>query len=92
MIKNKKIKPENENNIDVLFGINRTIPEPVFFCSVEPPSLSYQNALEKALKELQREDPSLRVSYNAETGQTVLAGRVWNFILFLLTYVVNLLY
>jgi len=30
--------------------------------------------LEKALTELQREDPSLQVTYNEETGQMVLGG------------------
>lgn len=57
-----------------LFGISTRIPEPVFFCSIEPPSKSYQLSLEQALQELQREDPSLRVSQNEETGQTVLGG------------------
>ncbi|XP_030765251.1 ribosome-releasing factor 2, mitochondrial isoform X2 [Sitophilus oryzae] len=69
--KNKKIIPENT---DSLFGISAKIPEPVFFCSIESPSMSTQSALDQALSELQREDPSLRVSYNDETGQTVLAG------------------
>ena len=50
------------------------VPEPVFFCSVEPPSLSKAKALEEALERLQREDPSLRVTQNEETGQTVLSG------------------
>ncbi|XP_023717638.1 ribosome-releasing factor 2, mitochondrial [Cryptotermes secundus] len=57
-----------------LFGISTRIPDPVFFCSIEPPSKSYQLALEHALQELQREDPSLHVSQNEETGQTVLGG------------------
>ncbi|KAJ0173441.1 hypothetical protein K1T71_010590 [Dendrolimus kikuchii] len=51
-----------------------TIPEPVFLCSIEPPSLALQSALETALAELQREDPSLRVITDEETGQMVLAG------------------
>lgn len=60
--------------VDELLGISLNVPDPVFFCSIEPPSLSAQSALEQALLELQREDPSLRVSQNSETGQTVLAG------------------
>lgn len=36
--------------------------------------MATQSALDQALEELQREDPSLRVSHNEETGQTVLAG------------------
>jgi hypothetical protein len=37
------------------------VPEPVFFCSVEAPSLSQQKQFELALACLAREDPSLRV-------------------------------
>ncbi|XP_069683538.1 ribosome-releasing factor 2, mitochondrial [Periplaneta americana] len=57
-----------------LFGIRTRVPDPVFFCSIEPPSKSYQLPLEQALQELQREDPSLQVTQNEETGQTVLGG------------------
>ncbi|XP_050543256.1 ribosome-releasing factor 2, mitochondrial [Daktulosphaira vitifoliae] len=55
-------------------GVDLHVPDPVFFCSIEPPSQSYQLALENALKQLQREDPSLKVQYDEETGQTILAG------------------
>lgn len=65
----------DESELDKLLGIELTIPEPVFFCSIEPSSLSVLSSLEQALLELQREDPSLRVSQNIETGQTVLAGK-----------------
>ncbi|XP_063831183.1 ribosome-releasing factor 2, mitochondrial [Ostrinia nubilalis] len=67
-------EPSNEELADVLLGIGTTIPEPVFLCSIEPPSIAYQNALDIALAELTREDPSLRVSTDDETGQMVLAG------------------
>lgn len=50
------------------------IPDAVYFCSIEPPSISYQPALERALAQLHREDPSFRVSYDETTAQTVLAG------------------
>jgi len=50
------------------------VPEPVFFCSVEPPSLAAQKQFDLALAALAREDPSLRVTVNSETGQTVLGG------------------
>lgn len=50
------------------------IPDAVYFCSIEPPSISYQPALEKALSQLHREDPSFRVSYDETTMQTVLGG------------------
>lgn len=78
-----KIKNNNEEESnDLLFGIGRSVPEPVFFCSIEPPSLAYQTALENALIELQREDPSLRVTHNSDTGQTVLAGEYNNIYIF----------
>ncbi|XP_021107335.1 ribosome-releasing factor 2, mitochondrial isoform X2 [Heterocephalus glaber] len=50
------------------------IPEPVFFCTIEPPSGSKQPDLDHALKCLQREDPSLKVKLDPDTGQTVLCG------------------
>jgi len=50
------------------------VPEPVFFCSVEPPSLASQKQFDLALACLSREDPSLKVEVNKETGQTVLGG------------------
>ena len=61
MQKKKGVKQEE---IDNLFSVGARVPDPVFFCSIEPPSLSYQVALETALQELQREDPSLRVNKN----------------------------
>lgn len=50
------------------------VPDAVYFCSIEPPSISYQLPLERALEQLQREDPSLRVRYDETTLQTVLGG------------------
>lgn len=72
--KNKKFEVISERNVNKIFDIESAIPDPVFFCSIEPPSLVYQKPLEKALKELEREDPSLRVKYSEETGQIVLSG------------------
>ena len=60
--------------INESFSIEPEIPDAVYFCSIEPPSLKYQNALENALRQLQREDPSLRVTFDDTTGQTVLGG------------------
>lgn len=60
--------------INEIFSLEPQIPDAVYFCSIEPPSVSYQNAMEVALKQLQREDPSLRVSFDHVTGQTVLGG------------------
>ncbi|XP_062984002.1 ribosome-releasing factor 2, mitochondrial [Elgaria multicarinata webbii] len=56
----------------LLAGIE--IPEPVFFCTIEPPSMARQPDLDNALACLQREDPSLKVKTDADTGQTILCG------------------
>ncbi|XP_076867331.1 ribosome-releasing factor 2, mitochondrial isoform X2 [Brachyhypopomus gauderio] len=56
----------------VLAGVE--VPEPVFFCSIEPPTMAKQADLEHALKCLQREDPSLKVRMDQDSGQTVLCG------------------
>lgn len=50
------------------------VPEPVFFCTIEPPSMAKQADLEHALDCLQREDPSLKVRTDPDSGQTVLCG------------------
>ncbi|XP_012272138.1 ribosome-releasing factor 2, mitochondrial [Orussus abietinus] len=64
----------NSTEAENCFTVGTNVPDPVFFCAIEPPSLSYQSALDVALEELGREDPSMRVSQDAETGQTILAG------------------
>ncbi|NXA32024.1 RRF2M factor, partial [Eudromia elegans] len=56
----------------LLAGVD--IPEPVFFCTIEPPSMAKQQDLDNALNCLQREDPSLKVKLDPDTGQTVLCG------------------
>lgn len=50
------------------------IPEPVFFCTIEPPSMAKQPDLDHALTNLQREDPSLKVKVDSDSGQTILCG------------------
>merc|ERR1711976_280980 len=51
------------------------IPDPVFFCSIEPPSMSAQKSLDLALANLAREDPSLRIEVNEDANdQTILSG------------------
>lgn len=68
----KKHRQNNEAERVLLAGVE--IPEPVFFCTIEPPSVSKQPDLEHALKCLQREDPSLKVRLDPDSGQTVLCG------------------
>lgn len=50
------------------------VPPPVFFVSVEPQSLSEERTVKESLESLLREDPSLHVSVDEESGQTHLAG------------------
>ena len=59
-------------NIDDIPSIQ--VPQPVFFCSIEPPTLSAQKVLDDALQCLSREDPSLKVTFDESTGQTILGG------------------
>jgi translation elongation factor EF-G len=49
-------------------------PTPVFFCTIETYSESTQKQLDLALKNIKREDPSLRVRIDEQTGQTILLG------------------
>lgn len=51
-----------------------TVPPPVFFTSVEPHSLSEEKNLQDSLALLLREDPSLHVTLNEDSGQTLLSG------------------
>ncbi|KAI9751138.1 MAG: NAPDH-dependent diflavin reductase [Chaenotheca gracillima] len=50
------------------------VPPPVFFASVEPHSLSTERHLRECLDLLLREDPSLQVSVDEDSGQTLLKG------------------
>jgi elongation factor G len=49
-------------------------PEPVISVAIEPKTKVDQERLSIALGKLAQEDPSFRVSYNEETGQTIIAG------------------
>ena len=50
------------------------VPEPVIDVAVEPRTQADQQALSKALQALVREDPSLHLRQDPETGQTLLSG------------------
>ena len=50
------------------------VPPPVFFAAVAPNSLSERKDVEEKLALLLREDPSLHIQVNEETGQTLLSG------------------
>ncbi len=50
------------------------IPEPVISVAVEPKTKGDLDKLSKALQSLSEEDPTFRVSVDAETNQTVISG------------------
>lgn len=50
------------------------IPPPVFFASIEPNSMKDEKDMHDKLNLLLREDPSLHVTQDEDTGQTLLSG------------------
>ena len=50
------------------------VPEPVIDIAIEPRTQEDSQQLGKALASLTREDPSLRVTHDPESGQTILSG------------------
>ncbi|MDP2942363.1 MAG: elongation factor G [Candidatus Omnitrophota bacterium] len=49
-------------------------PEPVVSLAIEPNTKADQDKLGMVLNKFQEEDPSFRVNYNNETGQTIISG------------------
>jgi len=49
-------------------------PDPVISLSIEPETKMDQDKLSEALRKFVQEDPSFHVSYNEETGQTLISG------------------
>jgi elongation factor G len=49
-------------------------PEPVVSMAIEPATKLDQDKLGMALNKLQEEDPTFKVKYNQETGQTIISG------------------
>lgn len=49
-------------------------PEPVIQMAIEPKSQSDQNKISEALTRITAEDPTFKLSYNKETGQTLISG------------------
>ncbi|KAL1851191.1 Ribosome-releasing factor 2, mitochondrial [Paecilomyces lecythidis] len=68
---NKATPPEPLNTLQ-LRPID--VPPPVFFASVEPHSLGEEKNVHDALAVLLREDPSLHVTVDEDSGQTLLSG------------------
>ncbi|MCJ1383480.1 Ribosome-releasing factor 2, mitochondrial [Xylographa soralifera] len=50
------------------------VPPPVFFASIESQSLSEEQSVANSLALLLREDPSLQLSVDEDSGQTLLSG------------------
>ncbi len=51
-----------------------TFPEPVISVAIEPMSRGDQDRIVDALTKLAEEDPTFKVQYNQETGQTLISG------------------
>ncbi|MCL0063687.1 elongation factor G [Dehalococcoidia bacterium] len=51
-----------------------TFPEPVVSVAIEPRSRGDQDRIVDALAKLSEEDPTFKVQYNQETGQTLISG------------------
>ncbi|MFH1791887.1 MAG: elongation factor G [Candidatus Omnitrophota bacterium] len=51
-----------------------SFPEPVISMAIEPATAADQDKLGQSLRKLMSEDPSFRMTYNAETGQTLISG------------------
>jgi elongation factor G len=49
-------------------------PEPVISVAIEPKTRADQDKLGEALQKLTEEDPTFKVVYNEETGQTIISG------------------
>jgi elongation factor G len=49
-------------------------PEPVISVAIEPKTKADQEKLSTALSKLAEEDPTFKVSYDSETGQTIISG------------------
>ncbi|MGA9115423.1 MAG: elongation factor G [Bacteroidota bacterium] len=51
-----------------------TFPDPVIHVAIEPKTKADQEKMGEAIGKLAEEDPTLRISTNEETGQTILSG------------------
>lgn len=49
-------------------------PEPVVSIAIEPKTRADQDKMGEALQKLTEEDPTFKVTYNEETGQTIISG------------------
>jgi len=61
-----------EDNKIILESIE--FPEPVISVAIEPKTKEDRDRLSMSLVKLTQEDPSFKLSYNEETGQTIISG------------------
>ncbi|CCU77819.1 elongation factor G [Blumeria hordei DH14] len=69
---NPKIGPPSPLNVAQLRPID--IPPPVFFAAIEPHSIGEEKNVAETLGLLIREDPSLNLSIDEDSGQMLLSG------------------
>lgn len=62
----------DENHPVLLESID--FPEPVIQIAIEPRTQSDQSKISEAIGRISSEDPTFKMSYNKETGQTILSG------------------
>jgi elongation factor G len=62
----------DEKNTIILESME--FPEPVMSVAIEPKTKADQERLSQSLAKLAQEDPSFQVSFNEETGQTIISG------------------
>lgn len=62
----------NENNPIILEQI--VFPEPVISIAIEPKTESEQDKLSLALRKFVLEDPTFKLKFDEETGQTIISG------------------
>ncbi len=61
--------PDNEIILETI-----EFPDPVIKVAVEPRSKADQDKLSEALVKLSEEDPTFQVTFDEQTGQTIIAG------------------
>lgn len=66
------ILEETDSSNIQLIGVN--MPPPVFFCSIEAEMSKDKQELQNILFNLSREDPSIQVQEDEETGQLLVSG------------------
>ena len=62
----------DEKNPIILESIE--FPKPVMSVAIEPKTKADQEKLSQSLSKLAQEDPSFKVSFNEDTGQTIISG------------------